>query len=518
MTHKLFRFAAVALAATAVLLPSAAAQSGTPLISATSTPAASGAVVNPAASQSRLVAIDTQQLQSMLGGAMSSAPFTLQLFPNTQVQLQSVGTESAYGGGLVWHGTVVGHANSSVVVSLMADAVAASIRFDDHLYSIVSAGNGVHWVAQIDESAMPVCGNTHAHTVTSPPTATTAVPQSAGSFGSTRASGNPDIDVMVVYTTSAKNGAGGLNGIQAKINLAVAETNTGYSTSLVDQRLVLVHTEEMVGYNEPASMSTMLSDLRGTNDGKMDQVHALRNQHGADTVTLINQNGGYCGIAYLMGNVSAGFASNAFSVTKSSCATGYYSFGHELGHNMGSTHDPGNGSGAAYFYGYGYRTPNSQYRTVMAYSPGTRVDRYSSPLISYAGFVMGATSQDNSRSMNNTASTVAAWRTPPVVTPIMATPVLVSGFPGQLNVSNCTAAGTVFFAYSLSGAGPTSTAYGNAALSAPFVTLTSVTALGDGTASLTVPVPASAGGVNIWLQALDLSSGDLSNGVSTTVI
>ena len=120
--------------------------------------------------------------------------------------------------------------------------------------------------------------------------------------------------------------------------------------------------------------------------------------------------------------------------------------------------------------------------------------------------------------VGDTASTVAAWRTPPIVTPIMAAPVLVSGFPGQLNVSNCTAAGTVFFAYSLAGAGPTSTVYGNAALSAPFVTLSPVTVLGDGTASLMVPVPGSASGVNIWVQALDLSSGDLSNGVSTTVI
>ena len=39
-----------------------------------------------------------------------------------------------------------------------------------------------------------------------------------------------------------------------------------------------------------------------------------------------------------MSSLSAGFASSAFSVVEHSCATGYYSFAHELGHNLSLLH------------------------------------------------------------------------------------------------------------------------------------------------------------------------------------
>jgi hypothetical protein len=42
---------------------------------------------------------------------------------------------------------------------------------------------------------------------------------------------------------------------------------------------------------------------------------------------------------YLMDRVTLGFHGHAYSVVPRSCATGNYSFGHELGHNMGARHD-----------------------------------------------------------------------------------------------------------------------------------------------------------------------------------
>ena len=89
-------------------------------------------------------------------------------------------------------------------------------------------------------------------------------------------------------------------------------------------------------------MGTDLSRVWGTSDGFMDGVHALRDTYKADMVSLIGTGytGGACGIAYV-GNATVGFAPNAFSVVSLSCMTGYYSFGHELGHNMGLMHDRG---------------------------------------------------------------------------------------------------------------------------------------------------------------------------------
>ena len=74
-------------------------------------------------------------------------------------------------------------------------------------------------------------------------------------------------------------------------------------------------------------------------DGDMDSVRALRDTYAADVVSLFVENAGDCGLGYVIATVGNAFESYAFSVVKRSCATGYYSFGHELGHNMGATHD-----------------------------------------------------------------------------------------------------------------------------------------------------------------------------------
>jgi hypothetical protein len=52
---------------------------------------------------------------------------------------------------------------------------------------------------------------------------------------------------------------------------------------------------------------------------------------------IINQSD-YCGLAdAIMAN-----ASTAFAIVHYDCATGYYSFAHELGHLQGARHDPAN--------------------------------------------------------------------------------------------------------------------------------------------------------------------------------
>ena len=60
--------------------------------------------------------------------------------------------------------------------------------------------------------------------------------------------------------------------------------------------------------------------LAATTDGFMDEVHTWRNTYKADLVALIEANlGNICWIAYVMNNVSPGFAGSAFSVTEDGC-------------------------------------------------------------------------------------------------------------------------------------------------------------------------------------------------------
>ena len=93
---------------------------------------------------------------------------------------------------------------------------------------------------------------------------------------------------------------------------------------------------------------------------------------GADTTILLtaHPNPDSCGVAYLNGHLPGrGFT---IGVVHTRCATGYYSFGHELAHMFGARHnrEVENGSTPNTFnYGYLIRGANgrpSGFRTIMA--------------------------------------------------------------------------------------------------------------------------------------------------------
>jgi len=130
------------------------------------------------------------------------------------------------------------------------------------------------------------------------------------------------LDVLVLYTASAKQAKGGLDGMLRAINLAITETNAAYIESGVDTQLRLVHTHE-TSYVEDRGFSQALYDLQGQSDAYLTEAHNLRSMHKADLVALIINDPQYCGIAYMGPSFSY-----MFSVTSHSCMTGYYSFGH----------------------------------------------------------------------------------------------------------------------------------------------------------------------------------------------
>jgi hypothetical protein len=227
-------------------------------------------------------------------------------------------------------------------------------------------------------------------------------------------------DLLVVYSPAAKNAYGQAT-LESMVQNAVVAANQAYQNSGIGITLKLVGLQEIT-YTETGAMQTSLYDLQGTADGKMDSVHQLRNSVGADIVTLLSQDSDSCGIAWAMRTVSTGFAANAFNVVKPSCLS-QHTLAHEVGHNQGNMHDRASTSNTgAYPYSYGFRrclTDGTGFRTVMSYScsGANRVAWFSNPNAYYNGFATGiayetdpASSADNARSMNNTAATVAAFR------------------------------------------------------------------------------------------------------------
>lgn len=230
-------------------------------------------------------------------------------------------------------------------------------------------------------------------------------------------------DAMIVYSDDSRSAAGGTNAILAQVQMAIDVANQAYANSNISIRVRLVYTAE-VAYNESGTFDDHLDRLTDSGDGILDSVHSTRNSFGADTVTLfVNDSdpqpdgSGTAGLAWC----SLG-SSNAFSIVNWSAAAGNFSYPHEIGHNQGCDHDRNNGAAGCgeYSYSFGHRffgNSGTQWRTVMAYAPGTRIPYFSNPNVSFDGVPTGvATNQFNSAhnaaTLNNTDSTFENYRSP----------------------------------------------------------------------------------------------------------
>jgi len=184
---------------------------------------------------------------------------------------------------------------------------------------------------------------------------------------------------------------------------------------------------------------------------------------------------------------------------------------------MGSNHDRNNASSGAYSYSFGYRTPNNALKTVMAYYPGAVTGRWSGPNVTYNNNVMGTTTEDNVRSLNNTGNTVASFRNGPAVQPPSPIELYVqtmrANYWSTISIYNATPGNRVYLIYSLAGGAATTTPHGLAYLSNPIKLMSRMTASSSGFANYGVTPPPFASGVSIWMQAYDAGSSTFSNGI-----
>jgi len=370
--------------------------------------------------RSRFVEIDQSVLFAPVNGARRLA---LDLFADAQFEVQEQRSYwSEDGTTFSWIGKIAGMERGHVVLAVTGDIVSANINTDNNaFYWIRRASGKVHSVQQVEVDRKFFRNDTRVPDGVVPVGQPDDEKDHARAANPERAAGETAfVDVLICYTPKAKNAAGGEQGILNRIQLSVTETNLAYANSNVKVHIHPVKIIE-VNYNESAGIDQALDDIRDNGDGKMDEVHSIRNQYGADLVALFIEdrvsNSGIAGLAFIMQTVNTSFASHAFSVTEQYWAPGpLYAFPHELGHNMGSAHDRANASNpGAYPYSYGYQNRvGTPFATIMAYDC-TDIDcppipYFSSPLISYAGRPTGLTTDDNARSLTNTGPTVANFR------------------------------------------------------------------------------------------------------------
>ena len=240
------------------------------------------------------------QSASEVPGALSLDPF-----PGVSLIIDRSDWERTGPDRIAWHGRVRGRPDSQVTFVSVPGAVAGTVRVGNQVYDLRPSAGSNYLFAEVDDDA-----RSREH----PPIEVSAPPVVSAAIQPLEFSDSPDlVDVMVVYTPQARVAANGQAAMEALIGLAIDNANLAYQNSAVRQRVRLVHRQE-VSYQDSGVLGTDLGRLQATGDGFLDDVHALRDAHGADLVVLvIAWDAEVGGRGYLLTNPSTASQSIGFS-------------------------------------------------------------------------------------------------------------------------------------------------------------------------------------------------------------
>lgn len=381
------------IAVLSVFSPVSNAQSAGLLFTVRETPQAKSEKSSLASVRESEIEFNWRNLRAGDAETLSFPLFDGKTYKAARFQIETRASDDFTWRGKISHGKLEG----DVVLTFKDGFAAGLIYAQNTVYEIIPKGDK-QILIELNQAAFPECGGDIKGDETKPS------PKNASQLASVDSGDR--IDVLVLYTTPVKISLGGDAQAQVFAQQAVDTANTTYLNSKIRQRLRLVGAEE-TAIEQTGLLGSELTAVR--TDAA---VRTLREQYKADLVAVISNSNDNCGVGYLMGS---GSSANGFSVTSRTCAVGSLSFAHELGHNMGSQHNPENGDGAFYSYGYGHYV-DGVFRTVMSYvnqcpSGCLRRPFFSNPELSYGGFSTGVdAARDNARSINNTADAIANYR------------------------------------------------------------------------------------------------------------
>jgi hypothetical protein len=361
--------------------------------------------------RSRLARLDLGVLRQAAGAGQPRPRLAIALFDDAGVTVEVTRADVRGPERFTCSGTVAGAPGSQATIAVRNGVVHGVVSVPGTgLFEIRHAGGGLHRIVQIDAGRLPGCGVGPQHHIG---------PRVAPAPRPIGAPGTVAVAVLVVYTPAARVAAGGESGILAAIDTAIAQTNEALSESQTIVQMALLPPRE-IAYVDSGDLDVDLARLKSALDGHMDIVHEWRAEVCADLVALLvaAPDADSCGVGYVMQSPGPSFAGNAFSVTAVAPCLADYAFSHELGHNMGCAHDHANANApGAYPYSHGHRfTGDSlvEFRTIMAYPPGSRILQYSNPDVLFDGQPTGVPEgepqpADNAQTIDNTAEIVAAF-------------------------------------------------------------------------------------------------------------
>jgi hypothetical protein len=240
------------------------------------------------------------------------------------------------------------------------------------------------------------------------------------------------VDVLVLYTSRAKEWASGANNthtndIQEIFALNESFKNNIISNSKLTLKIRFLDHIEIANTPENNSLNKLNDLVDNTYTGNPDTVdiHSLRDQFGADLVALVDSINDTGGIAYRPNGVG-GSPSSGYSVNRVQQIGFSYTLMHEIGHNFGNAHGRTQNSNAATDFGgiFQFSTGNylttqgdTSFNTVMHYgdSNSTDIPYFSNPRVEFRNTPTGTYSgtggpSDNVLSMSITKKWIAEYK------------------------------------------------------------------------------------------------------------
>lgn len=251
-----------------------------------------------------------------------------------------------------WSGQAADLVPGTSTVIINDNNVTASIQTDNGLYRIRPIGGGLHAFVKVNTAEMPTehppSFNEKSHGLRDVP----PFDRKSDSDTSTTT-----ISVLVAYTPAVEKK---LIDIKGFVQLAFAETNQSYVNSGVHINLVPAPVEPiLVSFNETGNMDDEVSAF-----SKLPLIQQIRATNHSNVAVLLVADNSYCGQALQI----LATKQTAYALVYYDCATGYYSFGHEIGHLQGARHNPQEDPDNSPFpYGHGFMDPTRKRRTIMSY-------------------------------------------------------------------------------------------------------------------------------------------------------
>lgn len=335
--------------------------------------------------------------------------------------------KSLDGDEFLWSGHVDGAPGSQVLMRVDGDDITGNISLPDGTLYAIDTLAGRTRVRDIDTDEFPHCE-------TPEPAAEVLPAGDEGGGGpppppAASANSGPEvIDVLMLYTPDARDYYGGTTAIENRLALMIDWSNAVYANSGATQRVRAAGIQEIAYDDSHGDGATALNDLTFSGDGEMEGVFDLRDQTGADMVSLVTAPNNVCGIAWVASQASQiqWYANYMFSVVNVQCISSPRTFTHELAHNQGAHHDPETSlsqgmtqaeiDNTPFPNSFGYIAPGDAFRTIMAYGSSCgwcpALEQFSNQNQTYLGMATGDARSNVHETLENTYLVIAGFREP----------------------------------------------------------------------------------------------------------